>query len=306
MNRRIGWIVLGVAAGALLILGSRQEPTAGSSEDRLFAIARQMKCLQCVGENVANSQAAIAVEMRDEIRRQTQAGATDDEIFSSFADSYGESVLLNPSSSGFAALVWVIPVVVVAIGLFGVVLVFTRARRDPTGVEVDDADRDLVERARQERRGVMTAPRLDPDTLAGLEDERDHLLRSLDDLDAELDAGDLTEDEHRSLHDEYTARAAEVIHAIDEHRVAMTSAPRQRSTSPHRDLGRGGRGGRVGRGLAVGPIVGCSGDRHRADRVGRVEPRASGRVPTPRSASPTRRCPATTTSWPTSPTSSRP
>ncbi len=75
------------------------------------------------------------------------------------------------------------------------------------------------------------ATRLDPDALAGLEDERDHLLASLDDLDAEYQAGDLTDEEHRSLHDEYTARAAEVIHAIDEHRVAMSSVPRRRSAA---------------------------------------------------------------------------
>jgi cytochrome c-type biogenesis protein CcmH len=152
VNRRIGWIVLGLVAVALLVVGAREDPTEGSSEDRLFAIAGQLKCVQCIGENVANSQAPIAVEMRGEIRRQMQAGASDDEIFSTFADSYGESVLLNPSGTGFAALIWVIPVVAVGIGLLGVGLVFTRARRDPVDTTVDDADRELVERARRERR----------------------------------------------------------------------------------------------------------------------------------------------------------
>ncbi len=152
MNRRIGWILILVTGVALLLFGSFRDPTEGNSEDRLFAIAGQLKCVQCVGENVANSQAPIALEMRAEIRRQMVAGASDDEIFTYFADRYGSSVLLNPAGTGFAALIWVIPVVAVSIGLLGVGMVLTRARRDPTPVEVDDADRELVERAREERR----------------------------------------------------------------------------------------------------------------------------------------------------------
>jgi cytochrome c-type biogenesis protein CcmH len=151
VSRRIGWILVGVAAVVLLVLGARRDPTDGDSEDRLFAIAGEMKCLQCVGENVANSQAPIAVQMRDEIRRQMKAGASDDEIFTYFADRYGPRVLLNPAGSGFAALVWIVPVVVVGIALLGVGMVFARSRRAPV-VAVDDADRELVDQARRERR----------------------------------------------------------------------------------------------------------------------------------------------------------
>jgi tetratricopeptide (TPR) repeat protein len=72
--------------------------------------------------------------------------------------------------------------------------------------------------------------RLDPDELARLEDERDHLLRSLDDLDAEHAAGDLTDDEYEGLRDEYTNRAAEVLKAIEGRRAAMESAKPPRSS----------------------------------------------------------------------------
>ena len=48
-----------------------------------------------------------------------------------------------------------------------------------------------------------------------LEEQRDHLLASLDDLDAEYEAGDLDDDDYRTLRADYTARAAAVIRAID-------------------------------------------------------------------------------------------
>lgn len=56
-------------------------------------------------------------------------------------------------------------------------------------------------------------------TTAGLRaellDERDFLLRSLDDLDSERQAGDLSEDDHRALKDDYTARAAAVLRRLE-------------------------------------------------------------------------------------------
>jgi tetratricopeptide (TPR) repeat protein len=74
--------------------------------------------------------------------------------------------------------------------------------------------------------------RLDPDELAALEEERDFLLASLADLDREHDAGDLDDDDHAALRDDYTARAAEVLRAIDERREAFAAA------TPTRPAGR--------------------------------------------------------------------
>ena len=82
----------------------------------------------------------------------------------------------------------------------------------------------------------MTAPRsssraraLDPDALAALEEERDFLLRSIDDLDREHAAGDVADEDHRALRDDYTARAAAALHALEERRavIAATRRPRR-------------------------------------------------------------------------------
>jgi tetratricopeptide (TPR) repeat protein len=74
----------------------------------------------------------------------------------------------------------------------------------------------------------VTAPstraRFDPDALAELEERRGFLLRSLEDLEAERAAGDLTDDDYRTLHDDYTARAAEVLRSIDEGRASALGA----------------------------------------------------------------------------------
>jgi tetratricopeptide (TPR) repeat protein len=69
---------------------------------------------------------------------------------------------------------------------------------------------------------------LDPDALAALEEQRDFLLRSLEDLEREHDAGDVDDHDYASLKDDYTARAARTIRSIAAHhaRVAAASPPR--------------------------------------------------------------------------------
>jgi len=70
---------------------------------------------------------------------------------------------------------------------------------------------------------------LDPDALAALEEERDFLLRSLDDLEREHDAGDVDDTDYAELKDDYTARAARVLRAIDDRRVLAASTASSRS-----------------------------------------------------------------------------
>lgn len=71
--------------------------------------------------------------------------------------------------------------------------------------------------------------RLDPDELAALEEQRDFLLRSIQDLEREHDAGDLDDDDFAALRDDYTTRAAETLRAIGEQRSLFEDAKRTRS-----------------------------------------------------------------------------
>ena len=71
----------------------------------------------------------------------------------------------------------------------------------------------------------MTA--VDIDALADLEEQRRFLLQSLKDLDRERDAGDIDEDDYCTLKDDYTARAAAVLHAIDQGKTGLAEGGRR-------------------------------------------------------------------------------
>jgi tetratricopeptide (TPR) repeat protein len=76
---------------------------------------------------------------------------------------------------------------------------------------------------------VKEAGPADPDAFAALEEQRDFLLTSLDDLEREYEAGDMEEGDYRSLKDDYTARTAAVLRAIDEGQARYSAARPERS-----------------------------------------------------------------------------
>ena len=75
--------------------------------------------------------------------------------------------------------------------------------------------------------GAGTNGALNPDRLAELEEQRDHLLASLRDLESEHDVGDLDDVDYGELKDDYTARAAAVLRQLDEGRAGPGTTRRR-------------------------------------------------------------------------------
>ena len=142
---------MGVVCAAGIVVAGPGAPTDGQSQERLFSIASQLKCQQCVGESVADSQSPSAVQFREAIAEQMAKGSTDDEILNFFADRYDQEILLTPPASGVGSLVWVVPVV--ALVGAGVLLVgsYQRRTRESAGRDVTDKDEERVAAALRDR-----------------------------------------------------------------------------------------------------------------------------------------------------------
>jgi cytochrome c-type biogenesis protein CcmH len=142
--RRWGpWIAVAVVAFSALSVaafGTRAAPTA---QDRVSSLSRTVKCPVCSGESVAESNAPASQEIRRQIAEQVQQGQSDDEIRSFYAAKYGQAVLLTPSASGVNVLVWILPVVALAIGIAALAIVFRRWSSMPQERATDE-DRELV------------------------------------------------------------------------------------------------------------------------------------------------------------------
>ena len=78
----------------------------------------------------------------------------------------------------------------------------------------------------------MVKQAVDLDGLADLEEQRRFLLQSIRDLDREHAAGDLDEDDYRTLKDDYTARAAAVLRALDDRKADAVAVRPRRHPNP--------------------------------------------------------------------------
>lgn len=146
--RPIAWIGILVAAMAMLTVASLDGGGIETDAERIQRLNESFACPVCSGESVAESNAAVSVTIRQRIAEEVTNGSSDVEIRDQLVQAYGVSVLLNPPADGFAALIWILPVVVAAFAAMGAGLAFSRAgpraRRAPTELDVD-----LVEQARR-------------------------------------------------------------------------------------------------------------------------------------------------------------
>jgi cytochrome c-type biogenesis protein CcmH len=106
--------------------------------ERAEALNDQFACPTCDGQSVAESNAAVAATIRQFIRDEIDAGATDTDIRNALIQAYGTEVLLNPPSSGVATLVWVLPVLVLVGGSAIVVSSVTRNRARSADPSAED------------------------------------------------------------------------------------------------------------------------------------------------------------------------
>lgn len=144
--RLLGWIAVLAATLALLVVAAVDRGGAETDAERIQRLSESYACPVCRGQSVAESNSGAAATIRQFIADSVTGGATDTEIRDQLLASYDARILLNPPADGFAALIWVLPVVLVVVGAVGVGAVITA--RGPTDREVTDEDRDLVARAR--------------------------------------------------------------------------------------------------------------------------------------------------------------
>ncbi len=88
-------------------------------------IAASLRCPVCQGLAIADSPSEMATNMKGQVRELLARGYTEDQILSYFERSYGQFVLLKPKFQGVNTLVWVLPVVALALG---VIIVFAKMK----------------------------------------------------------------------------------------------------------------------------------------------------------------------------------
>ncbi|MFM8610983.1 MAG: cytochrome c-type biogenesis protein CcmH [Burkholderiaceae bacterium] len=87
-------------------------------EQRLQRIADELRCLVCQNETIAASQAALAVDLRAQIREQLRAGRDELQIRDYMVSRYGDFILYRPPWRASTMALWLGPFVLLALALW--------------------------------------------------------------------------------------------------------------------------------------------------------------------------------------------
>lgn len=125
-------------------------------EADVMELAHKLRCLVCQNQSIAESNAPLAVDLRNQVREQLEAGSTKAEVVDYVVARYGEFVLYQPPFRAATALLWLGPAMLL-VGGAGWLAFRLRRRRAEVEAErgLSAAER---ERARALLAGADTAP----------------------------------------------------------------------------------------------------------------------------------------------------
>jgi cytochrome c-type biogenesis protein CcmH len=129
MRRALGlWLLFALVAGPVAANEAVHRAEDPILEARLQSLAKELRCLVCQNESLADSNADLARDLRREIREMMREGRSDREVVDFLVARYGDFVLYRPPVKSSTLALWAGPFVLLAIGL-GVLLVVVRRRR---------------------------------------------------------------------------------------------------------------------------------------------------------------------------------
>jgi len=141
------WLLL---LGCLLIssLVGGQETARPAADDpvlekRVLDIAAELRCLVCQNQTLADSNAPLALDLRDEVRQQLKNGKSERDVVDFMVARYGDFVRYRPPLKASTVLLWTGPFLLLAFGLF---LLSRRIRGKALPPELSDQERQQAAR----------------------------------------------------------------------------------------------------------------------------------------------------------------
>ena len=86
------------------------------SEEQTINITKNLRCLICQGQTIHESNSDFAESMKKYIKGELENGKTDEEIFSSLVEKYGQWIVYDPGISRNTLLLWGLPLLLFFVG----------------------------------------------------------------------------------------------------------------------------------------------------------------------------------------------
>jgi cytochrome c-type biogenesis protein CcmH len=125
-----------LALALLAVTALAQDPAL---DKRVAGLAHELRCLVCQNQTLADSNAPLAVDLRNQIREQLKGGASEREVIDFMVARYGDFVLYRPPLKASTLALWIGPFVLLALGAF--LLVRRLVRRRAPEPQLSEAER---------------------------------------------------------------------------------------------------------------------------------------------------------------------
>jgi len=112
------------------------------------SLTNELRCLVCQNQSIADSDAALAADLRRQVYEMLEQGRSRDEVVQFMTERYGDFVLYNPPLKTKTLLLWLGPLLFLAIGLGTAVWLF-RPKKSATTPERDLAQAEKLAEARR-------------------------------------------------------------------------------------------------------------------------------------------------------------
>jgi cytochrome c-type biogenesis protein CcmH len=127
------WISLAAILLTLSVAAAQaqQEPLVFDNDEqeaRFTQLTTELRCLVCQNQNLADSDAELAHDLREEIYGMMMAGQSNEQIKTFLVDRYGDFVLYRPEIKANTLALWLMPGVLLVLG--AIVLFFTVRNRN--------------------------------------------------------------------------------------------------------------------------------------------------------------------------------
>jgi cytochrome c-type biogenesis protein CcmH len=98
---------------------------------RAAELAHELRCLVCQNQTLADSNAPLAVDLRNQIREQLAAGKSERDVLDFMVQRYGDFVLYRPPFKASTAALWLGPFALLVLGAWLFVRILRRKREAP-------------------------------------------------------------------------------------------------------------------------------------------------------------------------------
>jgi len=190
---------------------------APNLEDRTREIATELRCVVCQNLSVADSPSEMAQQMRAIVREQLQAGKTAEQIKEFFVSKYGEWVLLKPKTTGFSALLWILPYVALVFGVIAALWFIRRwTTRKKLSVTTLADSADVAEAESELLRQDFALPDIeDSSSRAQLLRERGRVKDELNELEFDFQSTKLSQSDYAALKHEIETKGSTVLRQLN-------------------------------------------------------------------------------------------